>query len=155
LAAGAKQAYVAKEPILAAIGAGIPINSSSGHMIIDIGGGTSEVAVISLGGIVTWHSIRIAGDKIDIAIGEYIKKKYNLAIGTQSAEEIKIKITVDDTGIGRQQAISLDSGIGTSTYINLFETLNKTNTQKASFNIIDKQQGTTVEIVIPNNYIYS
>ena len=67
----------------------------------------------------------------------------------------KIKITVDDTGIGRQQAISLDSGIGTSTYINLFETLNKTNTQKASFNIIDKEQGTTVEIIIPNNYIYS
>ncbi|MCX6722686.1 MAG: rod shape-determining protein MreB, partial [Candidatus Staskawiczbacteria bacterium] len=83
LAAGAKQVYVAKEPILAAIGAGIPINSCSGHMIINIGGGTSEVAVISLGGIVTWHSIRVAGDKIDLAITEYIKKKYNLAIGTQ------------------------------------------------------------------------
>ena len=91
-AAGAKSVYVAKEPILAAIGAGIPINSSSGHMIIDIGGGTSEVAVISLGGIVTWHSVRVAGDKIDAAISEYIRKKYNLAIGTQSAEEIKIKI---------------------------------------------------------------
>jgi len=92
LAAGAKSAYAAKEPILAAIGAGIPINSCSGHMIIDIGGGTSEVAVISLGGIVTWHSVRVAGDKLDLAITEYIKKKYNLAIGTQSAEEIKIKI---------------------------------------------------------------
>ncbi|MBI1866347.1 MAG: rod shape-determining protein [Candidatus Staskawiczbacteria bacterium] len=92
LSAGAKQAFVAKEPILAAIGAGIPINSCSGHMIIDIGGGTSEVAVISLGGIVTAHSVRVAGDKIDIAIAEYIKKKYNLAIGTQSAEEIKIKV---------------------------------------------------------------
>ncbi|MDO8486613.1 MAG: rod shape-determining protein MreB, partial [Candidatus Staskawiczbacteria bacterium] len=92
LSAGAKQAFVAKEPILAAIGAGIPINSSSGHMIIDIGGGTSEVAVISLGGIVTAHSVRVAGDKIDAAITEYIKKKYNLAIGTQSAEEIKIKV---------------------------------------------------------------
>jgi rod shape-determining protein MreB len=92
LAAGAKSAYVAKEPILAAIGAGIPINSCSGHMIIDIGGGTSEVAVISLGGIVTWHSVRVAGDKLDSAITEYIKKKYNLAIGTQTAEEIKIKI---------------------------------------------------------------
>ena len=91
LSAGAKSAYVAKEPILAAIGAGIPINSCSGHMIVDIGGGTSEVAVISLGGIVTWHSVRIAGDKIDAAIGEYIKKKFNLAVGTQSAEEIKIK----------------------------------------------------------------
>jgi len=92
LSSGAKQAFVAKEPILAAIGAGIPINSCSGHMIIDIGGGTSEVAVISLGGIVTAHSVRVAGDKIDTAIAEYIKKKYNLAIGTQSAEEIKIKI---------------------------------------------------------------
>ncbi|MEK7061829.1 MAG: rod shape-determining protein [Patescibacteria group bacterium] len=92
LSAGARQAFVAKEPILAAIGAGIPINSCSGHMIIDIGGGTSEVAVISLGGIVTAHSVRVAGDKIDTAIAEYIKKKYNLAIGTQSAEEIKIKV---------------------------------------------------------------
>lgn len=94
LSAGAKQAYVAKEPILAAIGAGIPIDSCSGHMIIDIGGGTSEVAVISLGGIVTVNSVRVAGDKIDTAIADYIKKKYNLAIGSQSAEEIKIKVGV-------------------------------------------------------------
>jgi len=92
MSAGARSAYVAKEPILAAIGAGIPINSCSGHMIIDIGGGTSEVAVISLGGIVKAHSVRVAGDKIDAAITEYIKKKYNLAIGTQTAEEIKIKV---------------------------------------------------------------
>jgi len=92
MAAGAKGVYVAKEPILAAIGAGIPINSCSGHMIVDIGGGTSEVAVISLGGIVTAHSLRVAGDKIDQAISNYIKKKYNLAIGEQTAEEIKIKI---------------------------------------------------------------
>jgi len=92
LGAGAKGAYVAKEPILAAIGAGIPINSCAGHMIVDIGGGTSEVAVISLGGIVTSHSIRVAGDKMDQAISDYIKKKYNLAIGEQAAEDIKIKI---------------------------------------------------------------
>ena len=90
--AGAKAVYVAKEPILAAIGAGIPINTSSGHMIVDIGGGTSEMAVISLGGIVNWGSIRTAGDKIDEAIAEYIKEKYNLAIGEQTAEEIKINI---------------------------------------------------------------
>ncbi len=90
--AGAKAVFVAKEPILAAIGAGIPINSCSGNMVIDIGGGTSEVAVISLGGIVTCHSLRVAGDKIDAAISDYIKKKYNLAIGEQTAEEIKIKI---------------------------------------------------------------
>lgn len=92
MAAGARGVYVAKEPILAAIGAGIPINSCSGHMIVDIGGGTSEVAVISLGGIVTCHSLRVAGDKMDGAISDYIKKKYNLAIGEQTAEEIKIKI---------------------------------------------------------------
>jgi rod shape-determining protein MreB len=90
--AGAKAVYLAKEPILAAIGAGIPINSCSGNMIVDVGGGTSEVAVISLGGIVTCHSLRVAGDKIDLAISDYIKKKYNLAIGEQTAEEIKIKI---------------------------------------------------------------
>ena len=92
ISAGAKRAFVVKEPILAAIGAGIPINSSQGNMVIDIGGGTSEIAVISLGGIVTASSIRVGGDKMDEAISEYIKKKYNLAIGTQSAEEIKIRI---------------------------------------------------------------
>ena len=90
--AGARAVYLAKEPILAAIGAGIPINSCSGHLIVDIGGGTSEVAVISLGGIVTCHSVRIAGDKIDLAISDFIKRKYNLAIGEKTAEEIKIKI---------------------------------------------------------------
>jgi len=90
--AGAKEAFVAKEPILAAIGAGIPINECSGHLIVDIGGGTSEVAVISLGGIVTSSSVRVAGDKMNSTISEYIKKKYNLAIGEQTSEEIKIKI---------------------------------------------------------------
>ncbi|MCD6500838.1 rod shape-determining protein [bacterium] len=92
ISSGAKAAFVAKEPILAAIGAGIPINSSQGNMIIDIGGGTSEIAVISLGGIVTSHSVRVGGDKMDEAIADYIKREYNLAIGSQSAEEIKIKI---------------------------------------------------------------
>ena len=90
--AGAKAAYVVKEPVLAAIGAGIPINEPSGNMIIDVGGGTSEVAIISLGGVVAWDSVRVGGDKIDRAITDYIKKKYNLAIGEQTAEEIKIKI---------------------------------------------------------------
>jgi len=92
MAAGAKQVFVAKEPILAAIGAGIPINSCSGNIIVDIGGGTSEVAVISLGGVVTSQSVRSGGDKMDAAISDYIKKKYNLAIGERTAEEIKIKI---------------------------------------------------------------
>ncbi|MCX6738156.1 MAG: rod shape-determining protein [Candidatus Parcubacteria bacterium] len=90
--AGAKNAYIAKEPILAAIGAGIPIHNCSGHMIVDIGGGTTEVAVISLGGIVTFNSIRMAGDKMNVAVSEYIKKKHNLAVGEQTAEEVKIKI---------------------------------------------------------------
>ena len=90
--AGAKSVYLAKEPLLAAIGAGIPINSCSGHLVIDIGGGTAGVAVISLGGIVTAHSIRVAGDKLDEAISDHIKEKFGLAIGTQTAEDIKIKI---------------------------------------------------------------
>lgn len=90
--AGAKEAYVAKEPILAALGAGVPINTPAGNMIVNIGGGTTEVAVISLGGIVAWASVRVAGNKMDEAISEYIKRKYNLAIGERTAEEIKIQI---------------------------------------------------------------
>ncbi|MEA2097797.1 MAG: rod shape-determining protein [Patescibacteria group bacterium] len=90
--AGAKIAYVVKEPILAAIGADIPINTPFGNMIIDIGGGTSEVAVISLGGVVSFSSVRVGGDKIDYAISEYIRKKHSVAIGERNAEEIKIKI---------------------------------------------------------------
>ncbi len=90
--AGAKNAYVVKEPILAAIGAGLPINEANGQMIVDIGGGTSEMAVISLGGIVSCASARIGGDKISQAISEYIRKEYNLAIGESTAEKIKIKI---------------------------------------------------------------
>ena len=90
--AGAKAAYVVKEPVLAAIGAGIPINTAFGNMIIDIGGGTSEVAVISLGGIVSFSSVRVGGDKLDQAISEYIRKKHGITIGEKNAEEIKIKI---------------------------------------------------------------
>lgn len=90
--AGAREVYLVREPILAALGAGIPINSASGHLIVNIGGGTSEVAVISLGGIVSWASLRVAGNKFDESIIEYIKKKYNLAIGEQTAERIKMEI---------------------------------------------------------------
>lgn len=92
LAAGAKAAYIIKEPIAAAIGANIPIGSPSGHMIIDIGGGTSEIAVISLGGIVVNSSVRIGGNKFDYAIQEYVRKKYGLAIGERTAEDIKITV---------------------------------------------------------------
>lgn len=90
--AGAKAAYIIKQPVASAIGAGIPIGSASGHMIIEIGGGTSEIAVISLGGIVAWASVRIGGTKLDYAISEYVRKKYNLAIGDRTSEELKIKI---------------------------------------------------------------
>ncbi len=90
--AGAKNAYVVKEPILAAIGAGIPIEESRGYMVMDIGGGTTDVAVIALGGIVASTSVKCAGDKIDQAITDYIKKTFNLAIGDKTAEIIKIKI---------------------------------------------------------------
>ena len=92
IAAGAKAAYIIKEPIAAAIGADIPIGSASGHMIIDIGGGTAEMAVLSLGGIVAASSVRIGGNKFDEAIIDFIRRKYNLAIGERTAEEIKINI---------------------------------------------------------------
>ncbi|PIR66741.1 MAG: rod shape-determining protein [Parcubacteria group bacterium CG10_big_fil_rev_8_21_14_0_10_36_14] len=92
VSAGARSAYIIKEPIVAAIGADIPIGSASGHMIVDIGGGTTEAAVISLGGIVTSASERIGGNRFDNSIAEFIKKKYNLAIGERTAEEIKINI---------------------------------------------------------------
>jgi len=90
--AGAKNAYVVKEPILAAIGAGIPIQEARGHMIADIGGGTTDVAVISLGGIVASTSVKCAGNKLDAAITDYMKKTFNLAIGDHTAEVIKINI---------------------------------------------------------------
>ncbi len=90
--ASAKEAYLVKEPILAALGAGIPIHSAEGNMIVNIGGGTTEVAVISLGGIVTWASLRVAGNRFDHSITEYIKKKYGLAIGETTAENVKIAI---------------------------------------------------------------
>ncbi len=90
--AGARNAYVVKEPILAAIGAGIPIHEAKGHMIMDIGGGTTDIAVISLGGIVASTSVKCAGDKLDLAIADYIKKTFNLAIGDKTAEAIKMKI---------------------------------------------------------------
>lgn len=105
LNAGAKAVYLCKEPILAAVGAGIPIHSCSGNMIVDIGGGTCEVAVISLGGIVNFQSLRVAGDKMDTAIADYVKRKHNLAIGDQTTEEIKITI---GTAIPDKEPMMLD-----------------------------------------------
>lgn len=90
--AGAKNAYVVKESVLAAIGAGIPIQEPRGNMVVDIGGGTTDVAVISLGGIVASISVKCAGDKLDHAIADYVKKTFNLGIGEKTAEDIKIGI---------------------------------------------------------------
>ena len=90
--AGAKEAFLIEEPMAAAIGAGLPVEEPTGSMIVDVGGGTCEVAVISLGGIVNSQSIRVGGDELDDAIINYIKKTYNLMIGERTAEEIKIKI---------------------------------------------------------------
>ena len=92
ISAGAKNAYIIKEPLVAAIGANIPIGSPSGNMIINIGGGTTEIAVISLGGIVAVKSVRIGGNKFDTAIIEHVRRSFNLAIGERTAEDIKINI---------------------------------------------------------------
>jgi rod shape-determining protein MreB len=92
LSAGAGHAYLLDEPLAAAIGAQIPVSAPSGHMIVDIGGGSTEAAVISLGGVVTHKSVRIAGNKMDEAIQNYLKKKHNLIVGDQTAEDIKLKI---------------------------------------------------------------
>lgn len=92
LAAGAKDPVIMEEPMAAAIGAGLPVSEPTGNMIVDIGGGTTEVAVISLGGIVTSRSIRIAGDEMDDAIVAHIKRRYNLMVGYRTAEDIKMEI---------------------------------------------------------------
>lgn len=90
--AGAREAYLIEEPMAAAIGAGLPVEEATGSMVVDIGGGTTEIAVISLGGIVTSRSIRVGGDEMDTSIIQYIKRMYNLMIGERTAEEIKIEI---------------------------------------------------------------
>lgn len=92
LQAGAREAYLIEEPMAAAIGAGLPVHEPMGNMIVDIGGGTTEVAVISLGGIVTSRSVRVAGDELDEAIIQYIKRTYSLMIGERTAEQIKVEI---------------------------------------------------------------
>ncbi|HMA59848.1 MAG TPA: rod shape-determining protein [Halanaerobiales bacterium] len=105
LQAGARSAFLIEEPMAAAIGAGLPIHEPTGNMIVDIGGGTTETAVISLGGIVTSSSIRIGGDEMDEAISQYIKKKYKLMVGERTAEQIKIDIgtaTGDNGGLTKE-----------------------------------------------------
>jgi len=92
LSAGAREVFLIEEPMAAAIGAGLPSREATGNMILDIGGGTTEVAVISMGGIVTTNSIRVAGDKMDDAIVQYVKRRYNLFIGERTAEQVKITL---------------------------------------------------------------
>lgn len=104
--AGAKEAYLIEEPMAAAIGAGLPVQEPTGSMIVDIGGGTTEVAIISLGGIVTSKSIRVGGDELDESIVNYIKKEYSLMIGERTAEEVKISIgTADENNKERKMNI--------------------------------------------------
>jgi len=106
LHAGAREAYLIEEPMAAAIGAGLPVHEATGNMVVDIGGGTTEVAVISLGGIVTKDSIRVGGDELDDAIVHYIKNTYNLMIGERTAEQIKI--SVGSAYIGSNSELSLE-----------------------------------------------
>lgn len=90
--AGARNAYLIEEPLAAAIGAGVPISEASGNMVLDMGGGASEAAVISLGGVVTFKSVRVAGNRIDEAISKYVRRKHNLVIGETTAEKVKVKV---------------------------------------------------------------
>src|SRR5690554_2319796 len=103
--AGAREAYLVEEPMAAAIGAGLPVQEPTGSMVVDVGGGTCEVAIISLGGIVTSKSLRVGGNKLDESIIYYIKKEYNLMIGERTAEEIKIAV---GSAFPRKQELSMD-----------------------------------------------
>ncbi len=103
LSAGAREVFLIEEPMAAAIGAGIDIREPQGHLVVDIGGGTTEIGVVSLGGLVLSKSIRVAGDKIDLAIINYIRRKYNLLVGERVAEEIKISV---GTAVELDEALS-------------------------------------------------
>ncbi len=121
--AGAREVYLIEEPMAAAIGAGLPITEASGNLIVDIGGGTTEVAVISLAGIVHAQSVRVGGDKLDEAIVQYVKRKYNLLIGERTAEQVKIGIgnvysTGDDTQVMEVKGRDLVSGIPKTLEVN-------------------------------------
>ena len=105
LKAGAREAYLIEEPLAAAIGANVPISGASGNMVIDIGGGTSEIAVVALGGLVVSRSLRVGGTRFDEAIASYIRRKYNLMIGERTAEEVKIAI---GTALPLERELTLD-----------------------------------------------
>ncbi len=124
LEAGAAHAYLIDEPLAAAIGANIPVSAPSGHMIIDMGGGAAEAAVISLGGVVVHKSVRVAGNKIDEAIQSYLKKKHNLIIGDQTAEDIKLKIG-SATKLAKEETLQIS---GRDLVFGLPKTVNVTST---------------------------
>ncbi len=124
LEAGAAHAYLIEEPLAAAIGANIPVSAPSGHMIIDMGGGAAEAAVISLGGVVVHKSVRVAGNKIDEAIQSYLKKKHNLIIGDQTAEDIKLKIG-SATKLTKEETLQIS---GRDLVFGLPKTVNVTST---------------------------
>ncbi len=110
MSAGAKVAYLIEEPLAAAIGAKIPIAQPAGHMVVDIGGGSTEAAVISLGGVVVHNSVRVGGNKVDEAIANYIKRKFNLLVGERTSEEIKINMgnaLLDDVKVSDQKKIEI------------------------------------------------
>ena len=129
MSAGAKVAYLIDEPLAAAIGAKIPIAQAAGHMVVDIGGGSTEAAVISLGGVVVHHSVRVGGNKIDEAIANYTKKKFNLLIGERTSEEIKINMgnaLIDDKKQAEEKKVEIrgrDSVTGLPRTIELTESL--------------------------------
>lgn len=123
MAAGAKVAYLIDEPLAAAIGAKVPIAQAAGHMVVDIGGGSTEAAVISLGGVVVHNSVRVGGNKIDEAIATYAKRKFNLLIGERTAEEIKIEIgnALGNTDTKKMEIRGRDSIVGLPRTIELSE----------------------------------
>jgi len=125
LQAGARETYLIEEPIAAAIGAGIDISKACGSMVVDVGGGTTDIAVISLGGIVVSNSIKVAGDKFDEAIVRYIRKKYNIMIGERTAEEMKIKV---GCVYPREEEVSMDIR-GRSLISGLPKTITVTSTE--------------------------
>ncbi|WP_123054237.1 rod shape-determining protein [Clostridium sp. JN-1] len=150
--AGARDVLLMEEPMAAAIGAGLPVNEPTGSMIVDIGGGTTEVAVISLGGIVTSKSLRIAGDELDQSIVNYIKKEYSLAIGERTAENVKIQLgsafQVEDEEEKSMEIRGRDLISGLPKVINITETEVRSALQEAVVAIIDSIK-TTLEKTPP------